>query len=169
MVPQCFFAPILWNRWQYQSSLRMWNFLPYPLGHEKILLTFLEVLGAESNRSPSRSHISVIALVNDLYLSAQDGVGSHIYSTNVFIFLSLCFSFFFFSPPFPLLYTNSNSRTTSNPLLGFRSLVWAKVTSNSPARFGKFIYILCSGDRPRVLPRARMGLTKGTLTNIYGT
>ena len=139
-------------------------FLSYPLGHEKILLTFLEALGADSNWNLSRSHISVLALVNELHLSAQDGVGSHI---QMFIFSSLCVFPFF--PPFPLLYTNSNSRTMINPLLSFRSLAWAKVTSNSPAWFGEFIYILCSGDRPHVLPRARMGLTKGTLTNIYGT
>lgn len=71
----------------------MRNFFLYPLGHEEILLTFLEALGADSNWNPSRSHISVIALVNDLHLSAQDGVGSRIPSTNVYIFLSLCFSF----------------------------------------------------------------------------
>lgn len=99
VAPQCFFGLILWSRWHYQSSSRMWNFLPYPLGHEKTLLTFLEALEADSNWNPSRSRISVIALVNDLHLSAQDGVGFHIPFTNIYIFLSLCFSFF---PPHSL-------------------------------------------------------------------
>lgn len=99
-APQCFFGLILWNRWHYQSSSRMWNFLPYPPGHEKTLLTVLEALGADSNRNPSRSHVSVTALVND-HLSAWVGVGSLIYSAKISIFSSLCFSSFF--PPFPLL------------------------------------------------------------------
>lgn len=90
----------------------------------------------------------------------------HIFCKDFYFLLSV---FFFFFPPSPSPLTNSNSRTTISPLLGSTFLAWAKIASNSAAWFGEFIYILRSGDRPHILPRARMGLTKGTLTNIYGT